>query len=80
MESGSSKDRKLHDIKLEAEKLGAEMCSALPGFHAFTGCDTTSAFSFKGKIKPYKILIKDKGIRSWKYFETAYTASKTVGK
>ena len=60
MESGSSKDRKLHDIKIEAEKLGAGMCKALPGFHAFTGCDTTSAFSFKGKIKPYKILLKDK--------------------
>ena len=28
--------------------------------HAFTGCDTTSAFCDKGKVKPLKILLKSK--------------------
>ena len=29
--------------------LGVEKCLALPMFHAFTGCDTVSSFSGKGK-------------------------------
>lgn len=33
---------------------------ALPGFHCFTGCDSTSAFAGRGKIKPFKILIQKK--------------------
>lgn len=32
-----------------AEKLGLDNCRALPVFHAITDCDTTSAFSHKGK-------------------------------
>ena len=28
----------------------------LTGLHAFTGCDTVSAFYGKGKIKPLKIM------------------------
>ena len=30
--------------------------SALLGYHAFTGCDTTSAFSRRGKVKPLQIM------------------------
>ena len=30
--------------------------SALLGYHAFTGCDTTSAFSGRGKVKPLQIM------------------------
>ena len=30
--------------------------STLLGFHAFTGCDTTSAFSGRGKVKPLQIM------------------------
>ena len=36
----------IHDI---AKELGFDKCRALPVFHAITGCDTTSAFSHKGK-------------------------------
>ena len=32
-----------------AEKLGPDCSSALPMFHAFTGCDTVSSFAGKGK-------------------------------
>lgn len=40
--------------------LGADLCKALPGFHAFTGCDYTAAFFRKGKIRPFKMLQKSK--------------------
>ena len=33
--------------------------AAMPGLHAFTGCDFTAAFYRKGKIKPYEILEND---------------------
>ena len=29
---------------------------ALPGLHSLTGCDSTSSFYGKGKIKPYKLM------------------------
>jgi len=32
--------------------------SALLGFHAFTGCDSTNAFKRKGKVKLIKLLFK----------------------
>ena len=31
-------------------------CSALLGLHAFSGCDSTSAFKGKGKVKPMKVM------------------------
>ena len=36
------------------------LCQALLGIHAFTGCDTVSAFSGKGKAKPFKLMAKKK--------------------
>ena len=36
------------------------MRDALPGFHAFTGSDYTSAFVRKGNVRPFGILEKDK--------------------
>ena len=39
-----------------SEKLGADICGALPGFHAFTGCDSVSAFAFRGKKTAFKLL------------------------
>lgn len=37
-----------------AERLGSTMCKAMALFHAFTGCDSTSSFKFKGKRFCYK--------------------------
>lgn len=34
-----------------------EIVQSLPGFHAITGCDTTSSFSGKGKWKAYQLLL-----------------------
>ena len=35
------------------------MCAALPGFHAYTGSDYTSAFVRRGKIRPLALLEKN---------------------
>ena len=37
------------DISSIHRKLDASLSRALPGFHAFSGCDTTSGFLGKGK-------------------------------
>ena len=37
------------DMNLLSEKHGEAVCRALPGLHALTGCDTTSAFVGRGK-------------------------------
>ena len=39
-----------HDI---AHALGEKMCSSLPGFHAITGCDSTSSLAGIGKKKAW---------------------------
>ena len=39
------------------------MCRALVGVHAYTGCDTVSAFAGKGKAKALKLLSKNKEIQ-----------------
>ena len=39
-----------------AEKLGADVCNALPGLHTFAGCDTTSSFSGKGKRAAFALV------------------------
>ena len=46
---GMGKNFKLLSVNSICEHLGEQKCHALPFFHAFTGCDTTSAFLGKGK-------------------------------
>ena len=41
------------------DQVGEPLCKALPFYHAFTGCDYTSSFNRKGKIKPFKLLEKN---------------------
>ena len=38
------------DVSRVVRMLGSELCRSLPGLHAFTGYDSDSAFSGKGKI------------------------------
>ena len=44
----------IHSI---SEQLGEDVCSSLPGFHAVTGCDSTSSFAGIGKKKAFKIFL-----------------------
>ncbi len=52
------------DVSKVAAAIGQVVCKALPGMHAFTGCDLVSAF---GKLNAMKLLMK-----STKY-EEAFT-------
>ncbi|CAC5376850.1 unnamed protein product [Mytilus coruscus] len=53
----SSKCRLLNEQSMCA-KLGENVCRALPGFHAFTGCDSVSALSGKGKSKAFGVFTR----------------------
>ena len=44
------------DASRIARMLGSELCRSLPGLHAFTGCDSVSAFSGKGKVTALKLV------------------------
>ena len=35
------------------------LMESLIGFHSFTGCDTISAFTGRGKVKPLKLILND---------------------
>ena len=37
------------------QHLGTKLCNALPGYHAFVGCDFTASFIRKGKISVINI-------------------------
>ena len=56
MDTGHSNKRRLIDVKSIAQELGQDLSSALLSLHAFTGCDTTSAFVRKGKLVPMRTL------------------------
>ena len=52
-----------------ANVLGPNKCEALPGFHALTGCDQTSAFASKGKKTAWE---------TWNVFPEATPAFTTL--
>ena len=54
------------DISKIASALGEDVCKALLGLHAFTGCDSVSAFAGIGKVRPLKLL------RSMKEFQALF--------
>ena len=53
-DTGAGNKRRLVNVTHLAVTLGQEMAKALPGLHAFTGCDCTSEFVRKGKKLSYK--------------------------
>ena len=53
---GTKNKSRLIDLTAVGDKLGNDTCRAMPGLHAFTGSDTTSAFSGKGKVNPLNLL------------------------
>lgn len=58
IDCGVSNTRHIIDVNALHELLGLDLCKALPGFHAFTGCDYNPAFFRKGKQRPFQILQK----------------------
>lgn len=59
MEAGTGASLRFVDVSQLYEKLGENICNALAGFHALTGCDQNPAFFRKGKKRPYSILLKN---------------------
>ena len=62
MDCGSGNSRRDIDASnianaMEAKQKG--LAAAMPGLHAFTGSDLSTAFYKKGKIKPLEVLEKD---------------------
>ena len=46
------------DVSAIAKALGTGVCHALLGMHAFTGCDSVSAFAGRGKLNALKLVVK----------------------
>ena len=54
--------RRVVDVRKVAGSLGISTCRALLGMHAYTGCDTTSAFAGKGKSSSLTLLTTDRDV------------------
>ncbi|PIK43779.1 hypothetical protein BSL78_19343 [Apostichopus japonicus] len=61
-DTGVKNRRRLVNINQLSDQLGEKKSSALLGLHAFTGCDAVSAFTGKGKVKGYDLLLKDEQV------------------
>ena len=59
----SRNDQRYININQLHQHLGAKICCALSAYHAFTGCDYTSSFMKKGKVKPFKLLQKNEAVQ-----------------
>ena len=57
-ETGKGNKKRIINVTKIAEKYSQVNCAALLGVHAFTGCDSTSAFKGKGKVKAIRLLQK----------------------
>ena len=64
MEVGIASKNTLRYIHVNAiyDVLDDKVCKALPAFHAFTGSDYAAAFCRRGKIKPFRLFLKDQAI------------------
>ena len=60
---GTQTRTRLVDVGKIAAVLGSDICKALLGMHAFSGCDTVSAFAGKGKQHAFQIIKSDKNAR-----------------
>ena len=51
------------DIRRVAATIGIDACRSLIGMHAYTGCDSVSAFAGKGKASALKLLTSNRDIQ-----------------
>lgn len=58
-ETGKKNKKRLINMTKLTEHYSDEYCKALLGLHAFTGCDSTSAFKGKGKVRAIRCMLKD---------------------
>ena len=62
--SGTRSRAHVINVTQVCEQLGVEVCRALPGLHALTGCDTVSSFAGKGKKAALDIVKADEDSRA----------------
>ena len=60
LEIGYASDNSLEYVNINQliDHFGMTLCRSLPAFHAITGCDPIPALSGRGKVKPFKWLMK----------------------
>ena len=63
LKCGTRTRTKLVDIRNVVDTVGIDVCRALIGLHAYTGCDTVSAFAGKGKTSALKLLTSNRDIQ-----------------
>jgi len=56
LQTGTGANKRLICIATLRQSIGTDVAEALPGLHAFTGCDTNNCFVRKGKKKPYELM------------------------
>ena len=57
-DTGHGNKKRLINITRLSQHYSEQMCEAMLGLHAFTGCDSVSSFKGVGKIRPLKLLLK----------------------
>lgn len=75
IEYGVGKHRKFPSVNKLSSQFSTPFCKALSFFHAFTGCDTVSAFHSVGKVKAWNVFRKTEGelIELFHHFSTSTT-------
>jgi hypothetical protein len=63
-DTGTGNKKRFDRYRKLAQQYQQELCTALLGLHAFTRCDTTSAFKGIEKVKPIKTLQKSPQFQS----------------
>ena len=61
--TSAKKNRRYISLTAIYQAVGPQICAALPEFHAFFGCDYTSSFVWKGKVRPYAMLEKNPDVQ-----------------
>ena len=60
---GGRNRTKVINVNRVANAFGRDVCTAVIGMHAYTGCDSVSAFAGRGKAQALKLVISDKQTR-----------------
>jgi len=77
--SGTENRVKYVNINDVHNLLGNDVCQALLGMHAFTGCDSVSCFAGKGKLSALKLLRKHKEYRDlFNQFGTSWDLTEEI--
>ena len=85
MKTGTKNKTRIIDMKVVRESLASKIgeidfLEALPGHHAFTGCDRVSSFAGKCKVKAFNIVTKkdNKYVQLFKLLGSQWNVDDTI--